>query len=121
MVRRRLVVLGAAFLSALSAGAKDWQGVMLPGQPNQFIFGYGSLINAASRNSTVGKVVPAIPVRVSAAFGYFARRDDRSSSGFTALGLRKPGPDEKATTINGVLYPVEGGDMCQVRCPRARL
>ena len=43
---------------------------MLPDQPTQFIFGYGSLINSASRNSTAGKTVPAIPVRVSAAFGY---------------------------------------------------
>src|SRR5437016_2908080 len=28
-----------------------------------------------------------------------------------ALGLRKPRPGESATTINGVLYPVEGDDM----------
>jgi cation transport regulator ChaC len=87
--------------------------VMLPDQPTQFIFGYGSLINSASRNSTAGKTVPAIPVRVSAAFGYVRAWDDRSTSGFTALGLRKPGANEKAGTINGVLYPVEGGDMAK--------
>jgi hypothetical protein len=33
------------------------------------------------------------------------------ASGFTALGLRKPYPRESASTINGVLYPVEGDDM----------
>src|SRR3984957_7809861 len=33
--------------------------------------------------------------------------------GFTALGLRKPGPGKKASTINGVLYPVEGGDIAK--------
>jgi hypothetical protein len=113
MTRRRFIALGAAFLFAYPAGAKDWQGVMLPDQPTQFIFGYGSLINSASRNSTAGKTVPAIPVRVSAAFGYIRAWDDRSASGFTALGLRKPGANEKASTINGVLYPVEGGDMAK--------
>ncbi len=113
MRRTRLIALGATLLFSVPAGAKDWQGVMLPDQPSQFIFGYGSLINSASRNSTVGKVVPAIPVRVSAAFGYLRAWDDRSSSGFTALGLRKPGANEKASTINGVLYPVEGGDMAK--------
>jgi hypothetical protein len=113
MGRRLLIALGAAFLFAVPASAKDWQGVTLPAQPTQFIFGYGSLINAASRNSTVGRVVPAIPVRVSAAFGYLRAWDDRSSSGFTALGLRKPNANESASTINGVLYPVEGGDMAK--------
>jgi cyanate lyase len=34
-----------------------------------------------SRNATVGKIVPAIPVRVSAAFGYLHAWDDRSTSG----------------------------------------
>src|SRR3984957_5654455 len=111
MARRWLIALGAAFLFAVPAGAKEWQGVMLPDQPTQFIFGYGSLINAASRNSTAGKMIPAIPVRVSAAFGYIRAWDDRSASGFTALGLRKPGANEKPSTINAGLYPVEGGDM----------
>jgi hypothetical protein len=113
MARIWLIALSAALLFAVPAGAKDWQGAMLPDQPTQFIFGYGSLINSASRNATVGKIVPAIPVRVSAAFGYIRAWDDRSTSGFTALGLRKPGPGEKASTINGVLYPVDGDDMAK--------
>jgi hypothetical protein len=113
MTRTMLIALSAAMFFALPAGAKDWQGVMLPDQPTQFIFGYGSLINSTSRNATVGKVVPAIPVRVSAAFGYLRAWDDRSSSGFTSLGLRKPREGEKASTINGVLYSVEGGDMAK--------
>src|ERR1700722_16233470 len=109
----RLIALGASFLFAVPVGAKDWQGVMLPDQPTQFIFGYGSLINSASRNATVGKIVPAIPVRVSAAFGYIRAWDDHSTSGFTALGLRKPPPGGKASTINCVLYPVDGDDMAK--------
>jgi hypothetical protein len=53
MARIWLIALGAAFLFVHAAGAKDWQGVMLPHQPTQFIFRYGSLIDSASRNSTV--------------------------------------------------------------------
>ena len=98
---------------AAKAGAKDWWGVKLVGQPTQFIFGYGSLINSASRHSSAGKTIPAIPVRISAAFGYIRTWNDRSASGFTALGLRKSGPDEKASTINGVLYAVDADDIAK--------
>jgi len=49
MRRRRFIALGATLLFALPAGAKDQQGVMLPDQPSQFIFGSGSLINSGSR------------------------------------------------------------------------
>lgn len=109
----RGVLLGAMLLAltALSARAEDFWGRMLPDQPANFIFGYGSLINTASRNSTSAHPIAAIPVRVSAAFGYIRTWNDRSPSGFTALGLRKPAPGESALTINGVLYPVEGNDM----------
>jgi hypothetical protein len=113
MTLTRVAALGAMVLFALPAGAKDWQGVMLPDQPTQFIFGYGSLINSTSRNATVGKAVPAVPVRVSAAFGYLRAWDDRSFSGFTSLRLRKPETGKKASTINGVLYPVDGADMAK--------
>jgi len=94
-----------------SAEATNWWGRKLPDTPTQFIFGYGSLINTASRNSTSGAAIAAIPVRISAAFGYVRTWNDRSPSGFTALGLRKPRPGENAGTINGVLYPVDGDDM----------
>jgi hypothetical protein len=113
MRRRWLTALGAALLFVTPICAKDWQGAMLPDQPTQFVFGYGSLINSTSRNATAGKIVPAIPVRVSAAFGYIRAWVNRSSSGFTGLGLRKPRTNEKASTINGVLYPVEGADMAK--------
>ncbi len=107
------LLIAAVLLAALSApaGAADFWGRMLPGQPSNFIFGYGSLINTASRNATAIRPIQAIPVRVSAAFGYVRTWDDRSSSGFTALGLARPAPGEQPMTINGVLFPVEGGDM----------
>jgi hypothetical protein len=104
VTRKLVIALGAAFLFVIPAGAKDWWGATLPDQPTQFIVGYGSLINSASRNSSAGKMIPAIPVRIAAAFGYIRAWNDRSLSGFTALGLRKPAPGEKASTINGVLY-----------------
>jgi hypothetical protein len=113
MALRRFLALCALAVFLVPAEAEDWWGTKLPGQPTQFIFGYGSLINSSSRNSTSGAPVPAIPVRVSAAFGYLRTWSDRSASGFTALGLRKPLAGEQASTINGVLYAVEGDDMAK--------
>lgn len=112
-MRRLGTLLGAAALMAVSltAQAADYWGRMLPNQPTDYIFGYGSLINTASRNSTARSPIHAIPVRVSAAFGYVRTWDDRCTCGFTALGLARPGPGETAMTINGVLFPVEGEDM----------
>ncbi len=112
------VVLRAVLLAAFAivsiwarAADDDYWGRKLPNQPTNFIFGYGSLINTPSRNSTATAPIPAIPVRVSSALGYIRTWNDRSPSGFTALGLRKPAAGEAARTINGVLYPVEGNDM----------
>jgi hypothetical protein len=93
------------------AGAGDWQGQKLSNIPTDFIVGYGSLINSESRNSTASTPIPAIPVRVSASFGYIRSWNSRSPSGFTAMGLRKAKPGESGVTINGVLYPAEGADM----------
>jgi len=116
MMTRRHALLGALAWAAMLCGpveasATDWWGRKLPNQPTQFIFGYGSLVNTASRNATAGAPIPAIPVRVSPVFGYIRTWNDRSPSGFTALGLRRPRAGESASTINGVLYPVDGDDM----------
>lgn len=108
---RVAVLLIAVWLPAAGALADDYWGKPLPAVPTQFLFGYGSLINTPSRNATVGKSTQAIPVRVSAAFGYVRAWIEQAPSGFTALGLRQPRPDERPTTINGVLYPVEEKDL----------
>lgn len=106
------LVLSLALTAATAqAQTGDFWGTRLPDQPVHFIFGYGSLINTSSRNSTAGKPVHAIPVRVAAAFGYVRSWSDRAPSGFTALGLRRPRDGESAATINGVIYPVVGDDM----------
>jgi hypothetical protein len=110
-MRRVLLVLMLITGATGSAGAEDFWGRKLPDQPSQFIFGYGSLINTASRDSTAGQRITAIPVRVSPAFGYIRVWNDRASSGFTALGLRPASPGESAMTINGVIYPIEGHDL----------
>lgn len=130
MLRRLAAGLTALVLTAAPVAAKEWWGTRLPA-PQHFIFGYGSLIDSASRNSTSGTKLPAIPVRVSAAFGYLRTWNDRSPSGFTALGLRKAGVGEAGATINGVLYPVDGDDIgkfdareagyARVEVPRAEL
>jgi cation transport regulator ChaC len=108
---RTLIVALALLGSAAHAQTTDFWGTRLPDQPTQFIFGYGSLINTPSRADTAGKPVAAIPVRVAAAFGYVRSWSDRASSGFTALGLRRPFKGEAPMTINGVIYPAAGNDM----------
>lgn len=104
-----LFIFGSGVLPP--ASAQDYWGQKSIKSPENFIFGYGSLISTKSRNSSVATPIPAIPVRVSSKFGFIRSWNVRSPSGFTALGLRKPYPGETAATINGVLFPVEGGDM----------
>ena len=110
-VRMIFTLLAILLVAAPPATAADHWGEMLPNQPGQFIFGYGSLINTPSRNSSATKPIHAIPVRVAANFGYLRAWIAQSKSGFTALGLRRPEGDEKPATINGVIYPVKDADL----------
>ena len=107
------LLIAATILGAIAgpARAEDFWGRMVADQPTNFIFGYGSLVDTASRDATAKKPIAAIPARVGAAFGYLRCWCSRSASGFTALGLRRPASGETAMTINGVLYPVVGSDM----------
>ena len=117
MLEKYFIALGFIIASVTApptdADGADWWGRKLPDTPTQFIFGYGSLINTASGNSTASAPIPAIPVRISSAFGYIRAWNDRALSGFTSLGMRKPHPGESGSTINGVLYAVEGEDMAK--------
>lgn len=108
---RLLIVTVLLVALSSSTSARNYWGQMLPGQPGNFIFGYGSLIKSTSRSDDAGHAVQAIPARVSAAFGYVRVWDHRSPSGFTALGIGRPRPGEPPMTINGVLFPVQGQDM----------
>ena len=106
-----LVVATAAPVRA--AGDGDYWNDRLDARPTDFIFGYGSLISSDSREETVGRATVAVPVRLSAEFGYVRTWNDRSPTGFTAMGVRKVGVGEAGRTINGVVYPVGGGDMAE--------
>jgi hypothetical protein len=97
---------------AARAGGSGWEGKKLADLPTNFIVGYATLIDTPSRNSTAAKPIPAIPVRVLPSFGYIRSWNvHRDPFHFTAMGLRKANPGESGATINGVLYPAEGGDM----------
>ncbi len=108
-------VVPASALNSVGASPSltntGWWGRRLPNTPTQFIFGYGSLINSTSRNATASRPTIAVPARISADFGYVRSWNDRTPAGFTALGVRKSRTGELASTINGVLYPVEGDDL----------
>ena len=111
-IRVICVVVAAALVwggAMTGACAENWQGRRIPAE--NFIVGYGSLINSASRNSTAAAAIPAIPVRVLASFGYIRTWNHPSQFFFTALGLRKAKPGESGVTINGVLYEAAGADM----------
>ncbi len=105
MLVRLLIAITLLVGTGRPAAAEDFWGRKLADQPTQFIFGYGSLIDSTSRNSTSLKPIPAIPVRVSAAFGYIRSWNDRSPSGFTALGLRRAGQGESGMTITASYTP----------------
>ena len=105
-----LSLIVVLLLTSPIAAAGEW-GHKLPNLPTQFVFGYGSLLDADSRDRTAGAALPAIPVRVSAAFGYLRAWVDRCSCGFTGLGLRKARSGEAATTINGVIFAVDGSSL----------
>ena len=79
--------------------------------PTEFVFGFGSLISTASRIRSSPLSKDAIPVMVSADFGY--RREwnfqPSGSAKFTALGLCST-TSGIGDEINGVLYPV-GDDL----------
>ena len=58
-MRMMRIMISAAILCVMArpAGAEDFWGRKMANQPTNFIFGYGSLINTASRNATASKPV----------------------------------------------------------------
>jgi len=85
----------------------DWTGRSLPTRDvKDFVFGFGSLIQTASRCSSDPNAVDAVPVRVSPGIG-FARswNFQHPTEQITALGLEKTEPGH-GRAINGVVVPV---------------
>ena len=80
------------------------------GDGRDLIVGFGSLINKRSRGTTTGSGGDAcvcVRVRCGAGgrgFGYLRSWNFRSSTGFTALGLRPALPSDGAASINGVVF-----------------
>lgn len=109
--RSFLLHLGAFTLAPLTARARDFWGERAPDAPQDFIFGYGSLMNAASRARTAGRHVDDVPARISACFGYVRGWVVRARSGWTTLGLRRPREGEAPSTLNGTVFPVTPEDL----------
>ncbi len=91
----------------LKEQACDWSGRKLDQAVVQdYIFGFGSLINTASRVSSDPDAVAAVPVRVAASVGYARSWNfQHPVAQLTALGLEKTEAGA-GRTINGVVCPV---------------
>lgn len=94
---------------------------MLTEECKDYVFGYGSIINNVSRKSTLQSISPnltasdadvdhAVIATLSPEFGYKRCWCFRSSTGFTALGLKycDGGSKERQCLlgVTGVLFPV---------------
>ncbi len=109
MLTRRSFLAGAAAALAASPAAANtnFWGRRLATPPD-FVFGYGSLMSTASRESTGRPGMHALPARLSPDFGYVRSWCARAHRlGFTALGLRPHRPGEEAWSINGVVFAVD--------------
>lgn len=98
-------------LYAVGAFGQTYWGQRLPKQPENFVFGYGSLVSSSSRAATLPSQRVVVPARISADFGYLRCWCSPADSGFMAMGIRKPSSGEKPGTINGVIFPVAGDEM----------
>ena len=80
---------------------------------HHWLFGYGSIVNEASRLSTLAahsqeQPPPAAWVELSAEAGYVREWNFRAPSGFTAVGIRHDAGG--ATEISGVIFEAGIGD-----------
>ncbi|TCT02597.1 gamma-glutamylcyclotransferase family protein [Aquabacter spiritensis] len=110
MTRRAFLAGLAAAPAGLSAvpawGKENYWREPLAAPPTDFIFGYGSLINTPSRESTGRPGMGVVPARLSPDFGLIRSWCARGGN-FTALGLRPRGAGEAGASINGVVFPVD--------------
>jgi len=73
------------------------------------IFGYGSIINQKSRASTLGRErSEALLAWIDGEFPWVRSWVFRSTTGFTALGLRERHSTECRFGINGIIFRVDG-------------
>ena len=74
-----------------------------------WVFGYGSIINNESRALSTSDA-GACFARLKAASGYVREWSFRSSTGFTALGVRQVVAPSEARPVAGVLVAVDSTD-----------
>ena len=106
--RMALALLSAAGAAGLAAGAHPAVAGLAdpPPDPGKYIFGYGSLIQIASRTRTVPSAFAAAPAIVKGITRGWYYQADSPSLNPTYLGAVD---DAKATT-NGVIYHVTDSD-----------
>ena len=111
MYMQRLLAIILATVTSVSAAAGQWWNVVdCIRLPENFVVGYGSLVNPRSQERTLGEPVPSVPIRISHEFGYRRVWNYKITDMSTALGIEKTSPDY-ADTINGVIFPVVGDDL----------
>jgi cation transport regulator ChaC len=101
--RSTLAMMGAAGLAAASRAAAESP----PSTPQKYIFGYGSLIQIASRTRTVPKAFAAAPAIVKGISRGWYYQAESASWNPTYLGAVV---DQDAST-NGVIYPVTDDEL----------
>ncbi|KAH8057295.1 hypothetical protein JL722_6948 [Aureococcus anophagefferens] len=71
-----------------------------------FLVGFGSIIQTASRAGSDPSAVDAAPCRIAREWGYVREWNFQAATAqICALGLRRTRPGERGATINGVLFP----------------
>ena len=87
--------------------AVDYTGKKLPSAAvENYVFGFGSLINTKSRTASDPQAVDAVPVRILPEVGYARAWNFQSgTAAITALGLEKTGAGN-SRPINGIVSPV---------------
>ncbi|KAK3249716.1 hypothetical protein CYMTET_40866 [Cymbomonas tetramitiformis] len=71
-----------------------------------YLIGFGSIMQTASRRASSPEAAVAAPCRIKAQFGYVREWNFQASTAqICALGLRRCQPNEKGSSINGVLFP----------------
>jgi len=73
---------------------------------NMFIFGYGSLMNTASRKRTLGEHVRAYPATLKKKFGYKKRFNVITARNINEIALGIEKNKNKTTFVRGALFPV---------------
>ncbi|EGB11687.1 hypothetical protein AURANDRAFT_61630 [Aureococcus anophagefferens] len=104
---------GEAFAAEWLGQIQFWSIAPPPSAPRaprravkNFLVGFGSIIQTASRAGSDPSAVDAAPCRIAREWGYVREWNFQAATAqICALGLRRTRPGERGATINGVLFP----------------